>query len=634
MSVSILIGQGPVTQLLARTARACGLVRGETDVPEEEAAPNRAVTLTVTTLAGLAALVIAATVPITYLSAARYRVLGALEASATLHAAEIAELARANPALWEFDGLRVSAPARGRASSERRRVLDVKGRLIIESVPGEELAWPVLTHREPVMQDGKLVGQAEAARSMRGPLLTTGLLALCSALLGGLIFAVLRVLPLRLLNQALARASYLAAHDLLTGLPNRRLFGDRLKHALAASRREGTSLAVLCLDLDRFKEVNDTLGHAAGDQLLKVVAARMTAVLRESDTLARLGGDEFAVVQPKASQPEASDALARRLISVLEEPIDLDGHVVTVGVSIGIAMAETDGQASAVQLMRDADLALYQAKENGRGGYSFFSPEMNRKLVERRALEADLRLALEKGGLYLVYQPQVDLESGAITGAEALLRWERPGIGNMPPDRFISVAEETGLIGQIGAWTLMQACHEAVSWPEGMSVAVNVSPVQFRQGGLYDAVVAALESSGLAPGCLEIEITEGVLLNDTDETLAILRRLRGLGIRIAMDDFGTGYSSLGYLQKFPFDKVKIDRSFISHLGEDRSAEAIVRAVVGMSHALGVRTIAEGVETQAQAELLRDKGCEAVQGFLFGRPMSAGNLAEQMAAPRA
>ena len=297
-------------------------------------------------------------------------------------------------------------------------------------------------------------------------------------------------------------------------------------------------------------------------------------------------------------------------------------------------MAETHGQASAVQLLRDADLALYQAKENGRGGYSFFSPEMNRKLVERRALEADLRHALEKGGFYLAYQPQVDLETGAITGAEALLRWERPGIGNMPPDRFLSVAEETGLIGQIGAWTLMQACHEAVSWPEGMSVAVNVSPVQFRQGGLYDAVVAALESSGLAPGCLEIEITEGVLLNDTDETLAILRRLRGLGIRIAMDDFGTGYSSLGYLQKFPFDKVKIDRSFVSHLGEDRSAEAIVRAVVGMSHALGVRTIAEGVETQAQAELLRDKGCEAVQGFLFGRPMSAGNLAEQMATPRA
>jgi diguanylate cyclase (GGDEF)-like protein len=631
MSISMLLDSGPVTQLLLRAGRVWGYLRASPDAETVEA-PNSAVTYTVTTLAGLAALVIAATIPITYLSAARYRVVGALEASATLHAAEIAELSRVNPAFWEFEGLRVSAPAQGRASAERRRVFDVQGRLIVESVPGTDLVWPVLSHREPVMEGGHVVGEAEAARSMHEALVTTTLLTLGSLLLGGLLFVVLRVLPLRLLNQALARARFLAAHDLLTGLPNRSLFGDRLVHALALARREAAPLAVLCLDLDRFKEVNDTLGHAAGDRLLKVVSARMAGVLRESDTLARLGGDEFAVVQPKASQPEAADALARRLIAVLEEPVDIEGHRVTVGVSVGIAMADESGSADPTQLMRDADLALYQAKESGRGGYSFFAPEMNRKLQERRSLEADLRVALAQGEFHLAYQPQVDLDTGTVTGAEALLRWDRPGVGNVPPDQFITLAEETGMIGQIGTWVLREACRVAATWPAHTTIAVNASPIQFRQPGLYEAVVAALESSGLAPERLEIEITEGVLLKDTDVTLETLRRLRSVGVKIAMDDFGTGYSSLGYLQKFPFDKVKIDRSFVRHLGDDRSAEAIVRAVVGMSHALGVRTIAEGVETPAQAEMLRLKGCQAVQGFLYGKPMSAGMLLERLLDP--
>ncbi|MBI0538389.1 EAL domain-containing protein [Roseomonas sp. KE2513] len=437
------------------------------------------------------------------------------------------------------------------------------------------------------------------------------------------------MLPLRLLNQALERASYLAAHDLLTGLPNRGLFTDRLRQALALARRDAEPLAVLCLDLDRFKEVNDTLGHAAGDRLLQEVAKRLSAVVRESDTLARLGGDEFAIIQPKARQPEAADALARRLIAALEAPVDLGGDWASVGVSIGIAMVDQSGSADLTQLMRDADLALYQAKEGGRGGYRFFSPEMNRKLLERRALEADLRVALARGDFRLAYQPQVNLESGAVMGAEALLRWERPGVGNMPPDRFISVAEETGLIGPIGTWALQEACREAMTWPDHLTIAVNVSPVQFRQAGLFEAVVSALESSGLAPERLEVEITEGVLLNDTDETLATLRRLRSLGVKIAMDDFGTGYSSLGYLQKFPFDKVKIDRSFVRHLGDDRSAEAIVRAVVGMSHALGVHTIAEGVETAIQADMLRQKGCEEVQGYMYGKPMPAEAFTEML-----
>ena len=624
MSLSMLLDAGRMTHIwtgASRVWRRVGLTIASGPAGTE--APSRTVTRTVTVLTGLAALLIAVAPPITYLSAACSHLLGALEASATLHAAEVAELARLNQAFWELEGVSVSAPSEGRASAERRRVLNAQGQLVIESVPNEELAWPVLPHREPSRNLYEKLGEAEASRSMRRGLVRTLLVALVSACLGGVIFAVLRVLPLRLLNQALERASYLAAHDLLTGLPNRRLFTDRLRQAMALARRDRQPLAVLCLDLDRFKEVNDTLGHAAGDLLLQEVTAHLTAVLRESDTLARLGGDEFAIIQRDTNQPEAADALARRLVAALEKPVDLGNDRASVGVSIGIALIDQNGSGDLHQLLRDADLALYQAKENGRGGYCFYAPEMNRKLQERRAMEADLRNALEQGDFYLAYQPQVCLDTGAITGAEALLRWERPGVGNMPPDQFIGVAEETGLIGPIGSWALQEACREAATWPSELTVAVNVSPVQFRQHGLFDAVVAALESSALPPGRLEVEITEGVLLSDTAETLTTLRRLRGLGVKIAMDDFGTGYSSLGYLQKFPFDKVKIDRSFIRQLGDEPSAGAIVQAVVGMSHALGVHTIAEGVETSVQAEMLRQKGCREVQGYMFGKPMSGG-----------
>ena len=595
-----------------------------------EARPStpRGVARMVTALVALASLLMAAGLPVTYFSASRYRLVGGLEASAQIHASEVVELVRRNPSFWEFEGLRVSVP-RGRLAEERRRVFAADGHLVMESLAAQDLAWPVLSQHAPVMVDGREAGWVEASGSMQGVLISTLLVTLASTTLGALLFAVMRVLPLRLLDEALARASFLAAHDLLTGLPNRGLFGDRLRQALSMARRDGRPMAVLCLDLDRFKEVNDTLGHAAGDTLLKVVTARLLAMLRESDTLARLGGDEFAVIQPRAEQPKAAAALARRLIEALEAPIEIDGCQARVGVSIGIAMTDRWGSADPTQLLRDADLALYQAKESGRGGYRFFAPEMNRKLQERRAIETDLRAALEKGGLRLAYQPQVSLATGEVTGAEALLRWTRPGSGEVPPDRFIPVAEETGLIGPMGQWVLQEACRRAATWPDGITVAVNVSPVQFRQSDLYEAVMAALEASGLPPQRLEIEITEGVLLGDTEEILATLRRLRDAGVRIAMDDFGTGYSSLVYLQKFPFDKVKIDRSFIRNLESDPSAAAILRAVMGMSQALGLRTLAEGVETIAQAERLRSEGCEAAQGYLFGRPLAPEELMERL-----
>jgi diguanylate cyclase (GGDEF)-like protein len=579
---------------------------------------------------------IAVSPPLAYYSAARFRLLGALEASAYVYALDVAETARQSPMFWNalagsvgsvgFDNLQVAAAQpQGTATVERRRVYDSLGSVVIDAPPVRELAWPALAARAPVQNGATRLGEVEVLRSLRSALASTLAVAMASGLLAGSIFTILRVLPLRMLHQALERSAYLSAHDQLTDLPNRRLFADRLTQALAMARRDQDRVAVLCLDLDRFKEVNDTLGHGAGDALLRTVAVRLRAALRESDTLARLGGDEFAVIHPRAREPEDVASLAQRLITALRPSIELDGHLATIGVSIGIALSQPVGSCSAEEMLQDADVALYQAKEAGRGRFCFFAPDMNTRLRERRELESDLRAAVAGEGLYLHYQPQVELATGRLIGAEALLRWNRTGHGMVPPNQFIGLAEETGLIGPIGLWVLREACREATTWPDDIGIAVNASPVQFRLPEFYDDVVGALTETGLAPARLEIEITEGVIMNDTDETLATLGRLRRLGVRLTMDDFGTGYSSLGYLQKFRFDKIKIDRSFVCRLGEDPNAAAIVRAVVGLSDALGVCPNAEGVETVQQADLLRAQGCREVQGYLFGRPMAAASL---------
>ena len=583
---------------------------------------DRSVTLTVTILAAMASIAFALAPPVSMYFASLYHMQGVLETSARLHATEIAVLARQTPSFWRFDGLRVSAPAQPdqpHVVPERRRVYDGSGRLVIESVPAEDLAWPVLSRRAPIMDGDERLGEAEAARSFRAPLLATLLLGVGCALAGSLVFVVLRIVPLHLLQQAVERARYLSAHDVLTGLPNRSLFGDRLQQALALARREGSCVAVLCLDLDHFKEVNDTLGHAAGDLLLRTVSARLRGCLRESDTLARLGGDEFAVIQPQAKQPADAQVLAARLIAILEEPITLNGPNATVGVSIGIAIG--DGNSDAGQMLKDADVALYQVKETGRNAFRFFAPEMNARLMERRAIEQDLRAAIPNGDLYLLYQPQVESRTGKITGTEALLRWNRPGHGLTLPRQFICFAEEIGLIGAIGGWVLQEACRAAATWSEPISIAVNVSPLQFRLPGFHAAVKSALETSGLAPSRLELEITERVLLNDTEETIAELSCLRELGVKIAMDNFGSGFSSLGYLRKFRFDKIKIDGSFVHHLSDDPNAVAIVRAVVSMSNALGAVSNAQEVETYLEADLVRREGCQEMQGYLYSQPIS-------------
>jgi len=429
------------------------------------------------------------------------------------------------------------------------------------------------------------------------------------------------------------RLRWLANFDGLTGLPNRALLGDRLELAFAAAKRDGSGLAVLALDLDFFKEVNDTLGHAAGDEVLRVVAARLRGCLRATDTLARTGGDEFVLVAPELDRPELLAAFAQRLLAAMEEPVPVAGDHRTLGLSIGAAIMEAGRFDDRPQtLLQDADLALYQAKAEGRSCLRIFEPAMDERLRTRRALVADLRNAVADRELVILFQPQVAAATGRITGAEALLRWHHPTRGLIAPDVFIPLAEETGLIVPIGAWVLEEACHVARGWGD-LRLAVNVSAIQVRQASFVATVEGALARSGLPPERLELEITEAAMLANSAETMGILSRLRSLGVRLAMDDFGTGYSSLATLQRFRFDKIKVDRSFIRHLAHDTKAVALLRAVIALGSALDVRINAEGVEDEEQLQLLRAEGCDEAQGFLFGRPMSAAAFRAQVGQER-
>jgi diguanylate cyclase (GGDEF)-like protein len=420
-------------------------------------------------------------------------------------------------------------------------------------------------------------------------------------------------------RQAEAKIIHMARHDALTNLPNRILFQDKMEKALG----RGDRIAAMFLDLDRFKSVNDSLGHSVGDALLCAVTERLQRVVSGSDTVARLGGDEFAIVQRHATPAGASE-LADKIIAELVEPFDVQGHQLIVGTSIGIAMAPADGSAPD-QLLRNADMALYRAKSDGRGTYHFFQPEMDAQMQERRKLELDLRKALQGDEFELNYQPLIDLARGEVCGFEALLRWKHPERGLVFPDEFIPVAEEIGLIVPLGDWVLKQACRDAVNWPAKTTIAVNLWPVQFRNPMLALSVVSALGQSGLAASRLELEITESVLLQADRTVLDALHQFRDLGVRICMDDFGTGYSSLSYLRSFPFDKIKIDRSFIRELGKDNDCMAIIRAIMRLGSSLGMTTTAEGVETEEQLEILRAEGCMQVQGFLFSKAVPAAEI---------
>jgi diguanylate cyclase (GGDEF)-like protein len=401
------------------------------------------------------------------------------------------------------------------------------------------------------------------------------------------------------------------------------MFQQQLEQSFRASEGSGGLFALHCLDLDQFKVINDTLGHPAGDALLIEAAHRVQAAAK-GHFVARLGGDEFVVVQTVADDRNAIDRLARAILEAMAEPLTIDGNELVPSTSIGIAISPDDG-ADGETLLRNADLALYRAKEAGRGTYAFFEESLNERAQQRRQLESDLRLALDLGQLELHYQPLFDLEQNRVCSFEALLRWNHPTRGQISPVEFIPVAEDTGLIVPIGAWVVREACAQAAQWPEHIRIAVNVSPVQFHRGALNDTILRALAVSGLAPNRLEVEITESIFLEGSDATLKLLHSLRSIGVRVALDDFGTGYSSLSYLQSFPFDKLKIDRSFIQNLLTREGASAIVRAITELAHALNIETTAEGVEETAQLMELRAHGCSSVQGFLFAEPMTLADV---------
>ncbi len=425
------------------------------------------------------------------------------------------------------------------------------------------------------------------------------------------------------------KISHLAHYDALTDLPNRVLFYEKMEELLKGGRH-GDTFAVFSLDLDHFKSVNDTLGHPIGDRLLQSAAERMRGCVRDSDIVARLGGDEFAIVQVGTGQPADATVLAARLIDSISAPYLLEDHQVVVGTSMGIAISPGDGT-EPDQLMKNADLALYRCKADGGNTFRFFEPQMDARMQLRRALELDLRKALVNNEFTLDYQPLVNLTTGKVTTCEALIRWHQPERGLVPPLEFIPIAEETALIVPIGEWVLHRACADAAEWPSDFGVSVNVSPAQFRSENLVQAVTGALEKSGLPARRLELEITELVLMQDNKEALALLHQLKELGIRIAMDDFGTGYSSLGYLRSFPFDKIKIDQSFIRDLSKSKDSLAILRAVVGLGQSLGMVTTAEGVETQKQLEILHTEGCTEAQGYFFSQPRSAAEVKDLLAA---
>jgi diguanylate cyclase (GGDEF)-like protein len=424
-------------------------------------------------------------------------------------------------------------------------------------------------------------------------------------------------------RRAEKQIAHLAHHDALTDLPNRTLFRERLQRELERASR-GEQLAVLYVDIDEFKSVNDSLGHDVGDELLRGIASRLRSCVRETDFVARLGGDEFAIIQTNVRQPSDVMELVKRIYEAIREPHECLGHRVAADASIGIALAPNDGT-NLDQLLKSADLAMYGAKADGRRTYRFFEPEMDARVKARRTLELDIRQAIADEAFELHYQPVVDFRSNEIVGCEALLRWNHPLRGMVSPAEFIPIAEETGLICQIGDWVLATACTEAMNWPPGIKLAVNVSPVQFRSHAFCLKVANALTTTGLSANRLELEITEAVLIRDDEAALAMLQHLRAIGVRIVLDDFGTGYSSLGYLQRFPFDKIKIDRSFVDSVTDAEGSSFIVQAVINIAKSQNMTTTAEGVETEQQKEMLHSLGCTEMQGFLFSRARPAEEI---------
>jgi len=532
------------------------------------------------------------------------------------------------------------------SASNGIEVIDSDGRLVVcnrrfreiyrlslnQTRPGQPAA-NILGHRLaqgtlPAMPEAEYVARAASAARQAGPAdfideLPDGrtILLRYEALPDGHVIASHEDISDQ--RRAEASAAFRAHHDALTGLPNRDLLHDRLNLALDLAAR-GKGCAVLCLDLDGINEINNSLGHKIGDKLLQQSAKRLLGCVRKIDTVARLGGGAFAILQLVTESPDDAAFLANRIVGAFAAPFEVDAHVIEISVTVGVALALGERRAAAAML-KDADVALYLAKTEGSGAVRFCEPEIDAIIHGRRMLAEDLRDALAKSQFRLHYQPQVNLAEGKVSGFEALLRWQHPARGLLLPAEFIALAEETGLIVEIGAWVLKAACVEAADWPGDIKVAVNLSAVQFSRGDLFQTVTDALETSGLRPDRLELEITESVLLLDSAPTLDVMTRLRGRGISLALDDFGAGFSSLNYLLNFPFDKLKIDRAFIRDLHNKVNAMSIIHAVLALSKSLCMQTTAEGVETIEQLAALRDEKCMEIQGYLLSRPRPATEI---------
>ncbi len=596
------------------------------------------------------ALIVAAVLPLGY-SILKYRDLADyLNLMAEVKAGATARtLITTNPELWPYQVQRLEELLSAEPillESEAANIRDAKDNVLAKM--GRSPDPPVLRRSRAVHESGRVVGRIEVERSLRGLFYGTAIAAVLGLLLGAAVFITLRVLPLRALRRvtgaleqevrqhelAAERAEYLAYYDSLTALPNRSMFSKLLNQAIRLARRDGKQLAVLFVDLDRFKNINDTLGHEAGDLLLQEVAKRLQACLRESDTVARLGGDEFVVLLPALHDVADVEVVAHKILAATGKSFVALGQEFRVTASVGVSTFPKDGD-DEQSLMKNADIAMYQAKEDGKNHFQFYSAQMNTNSFERLALESSLRRALDHGEFQLHYQPKIDARSGAIVGIEALLRWQHPELGMVAPTQFIPIAEETGLIVSIGKWVLKTACTQNVAWQKmglpRLHIAVNLSRRQFSDEGLLRDVTSILEETGMSADLLELEITESTLMHDVDKAISTLKAFRDMGVRLAIDNFGTGYSSLSNLEQFPIDTIKIDGSLIHDLSNHAENRGIAEAIIAMGRNLSLTVVAECVETQAQADFLREHACDEFQGFYFSKAVTADKFAELLEA---
>jgi len=597
----------------------------------EAADSGLAVERAITYIAYGVATVVLVVFPTAYFAALYKFERGAAEALAHAKARVVSEGIERLPEVWRFEQQRLDALARTEMESEpgetRYFIVHADGTLL--AAGDTPVDKPSIRTSAPLLDTGLVVGSVVVERSIRSELIATGAVTVVSALIAILIAFVLRQLPLNALRRYRQRLEHMAQHDALTGLPNRALLQDRLDQAIRRSRRNGTPVTLVYLDLDHFKDVNDTLGHRQGDELLRTVAARMAESMRSSDIVARLGGDEFVIVLlDLPGAPEAVTPSLERLRSALAQPLRLGDRAIQVTASMGIATFPQDGS-SADELLMHADAAMYAAKGEGRNGYRFFTGELNARVRRKVELQEGLARALERGELRVLYQPQVDLATGRPVGVEALVRWQHPERGLLGPEHFIGFAEDSGHIVALGAWVLRTACRQNAYWQSlGLApivVSVNVSAKQFRQADWAQQVADALRESGLAARCLELELTESALMPQPERAIRTMEELAAMGVRLSIDDFGTGYSSLSALRQFPVHTLKIDRCFISDVLSDAGNQSITRAMIALGHRLDMRVLAEGVETQAQLAFLVDNDCDLMQGHLFSPAIEADEV---------